>query len=107
MREPKHAAAPRQTVRELPTEEGESKPMTLPARLLKRASECPSHEESAQVTTLLTCTALRNQLEGQVWPQLSLTAKQKERLAERERAKAEEENRVREEAREEANWPLR
>jgi len=81
--------------------------MTLPARLLKRASEYLPPEQSAQVIALLTCTALRNQLEGQVWPQLGLTAQQKERRAERERAKAEEEERVREEAREEANWPLR
>ncbi|GAB7345366.1 hypothetical protein MBLNU457_3714t1 [Dothideomycetes sp. NU457] len=78
MREPHHQSAPRETVREVPAEEGENKPMTLPSRLLKRAT-------------------MRNQLENQVWPQHGQAAK--------ERAEAEEAKRAREE--EGRSWPLR
>jgi len=105
MRETHHQSAPRETVREVPTEEGDSKPMTLPSRLLKRASKYPPQYMRAEAPDVLTRPAMRNQLESQVWPQLGLTAKQKERLAERERAKADAAARVRDEAG--GHWPLR
>lgn len=105
MREPHHQSAPRETVREVPAEEGDNKPMTLPSRLLKRASKYLPRPERAEVPDVLTCLAMRNQLENQVWPQLGLTAKQKERLEAKERAKAAEAARARDE--EGSHWPLR
>lgn len=79
--------------------------MTLPSRLLKRASKYLPRSERAEASDVLTCPAMRNQLENQVWPQLGLTAKQRERLEAKERAKAVDATRTRDE--EGSQWPLR